>query len=439
MTPLKKILKTLLIFCLFILWGCASSFSSPGESKKATRPPALKGTSKKTFLQNKNHVTHRRIKRHIRPRDTAIHGIQITRLGQKTPGEIAKLFEKFKTYGINTLFFRVFQNRGDAFFKVLPRHAREGVYFKTRHAPVVSNLLPVICRIAHKKGLKVYAWMNTLRATFIRCRGGCGRVALFDIHKNRVVRGKTMSPFDTGVRRRLRGLFADLAKNPIDGILIQDDLILHYSEDMSPAAIRKFKKDSGLKKFKPERLYILGKSPGGGTHLKGYQDEFWKWSTWKSRQLALLLKELIQVIKHVNPKLRVGLNINYEALLAPENALAWFSRDIPTLEKIAHPDYYVVMSYQRQMQRELKKAPEVILGDIKTMVKTAVAIIPNPGRWIFKVQTIDWKTRHPISRKQIRKVLTIIQRAAPVHHCLMPYIPQLLVEKRMARACPSKY
>jgi biofilm PGA synthesis lipoprotein PgaB len=364
---------------------------------------------------------------------------RITRLTEKKPGEIAALFEKFKTHGINTLFFRVFQNPGDAFFRVLPRHAREGVYFKTRYAPVVSDLLPVICRIAHKKGLKIYAWMNTLRATFIRCSNSCKRVFLFDIHKGRIAAGRTMSPFDTRVRRCLRGLYADLAKNPIDGILIQDDLILHYSEDMSPAAIRKFKKDSGLKKFKPERLYILGKNRDGETRLEGYQDAFWKWSTWKSRQLALLLKELTQVIKHVNPKLRTGLNVNYESLLAPENALAWFSRDIPTLEKIARPDYYVVMSYQRQMQRELKKTPEVVLGDIRAMVKTAVAIIPDPGRWIFKVQTIDWKTRHPISQKQIRKVLATIQRAAPVHHCLMPYIPQLLAGKRMARACPSKY
>ena len=429
MKPPKKILKILLVFCLFILWGCASSFSSSGTSKEATQAPP----------QEKNHVTYRRIKRHIRSQGTVIHGIQITRLTEKKPGEIAALFEKFKTHGINTLFFRVFQNRGDAFFRVLPRHAREGVYFKTRYAPVVSDLLPVICRIAHKKGLKIYAWMNTLRATFIRCRGGCGRVSRFDIHKGHSVTGRSMSPFDTNVRRCLRGLYTDLAKTPIDGILIQDDLILHYSEDMSPVAIRKFKKDAGLKKFRPGRLYILGKSPGGKTHLEGYRDEFWKWSTWKSRQLALFLKELIQAVKHTNPRLRMGLNINYEALLAPENALAWFSRDLPTLEKIAHPDYYVVMSYQRQMQRELRKPPEVVLGDIRTMVKTAVAIIPDPGRWVFKVQTIDWKTRHPVSRKQIRKVLAAIQHVAPVHHCLMPYIPQLLVGKRMVRVCPSKY
>jgi len=399
--------KIFLVICFFILWGASPPLSFSQKSK------------------DKNRL--------LKSGDSPIHGIQISRLSEKTPGDIAALFGKFKAHRINTIFFRVFKNRGDADFKILPEHLEEGVYFKTRHAPVVSNLLPVICHIAHKKGLKVYAWMNTLRATFLRCHNRCGRIYFFNIHKNHVVKGKTLSPFNTKVRQSLRKLFADLAKNPVDGILFQDDLVLHYSEDMSPAAVRKFKKDTGLRKFIPRRLYILGKNPSGKVHLKGYQDKFWEWSAWKSRQLALLLGELIRTVKRVNPELRVGLNINYEALLSPENALAWFSRDIPTIEKNAHPDYYVVMSYQRQMQRELGKSPKAILRDIGKMVRTAVAIIPHPGRWIFKVQAIDWKTRHPISRKHIKKVLKAFKHVAPVQDCLMPYIPQLFEMGRSRR------
>jgi len=95
------------------------------------------------------------------------------------------------------------------------------------------------------------------------------------------------------------------------------------------------------------------------------------------------------------------------------------------MEKIAHPDCYVVMSYQRQMQEELEKSETVVLEYIRNMIVTGLKLIPDLKRWVFKVQTIDWQTRKPIAPDQIRLVAATIESTATVDTCLMPYTPDL--------------
>ncbi len=353
-----------------------------------------------------------------------VHSVQITRLHQKSPEGLGRFMKALRGNGIGTIYFRVFQNHGDAFFSVLPCEAEIGIYFKSSYAPLVSDLLPLVCRIAHSQGIKVYAWMNTLKATFLIRGHTLARVGRFDPASGKIVRTKRLSPFDPGVVAGLSGLFSDLARNPIDGILVQDDLTFHYNEDVSPLARRAFERDTGKRILHPRQLYLFERD-GKRVRLKGYRGDFWKWSVWKSHRLALFLNYLIQAAKKVRPSIRVALNINYEALLAPENALAWYSRDIPTLEKFAHPDRYMVMSYQRQMEKELGKPEAVVLQYLNNMVKTAVTLISDPERWVFKIQTIDWKTRQPIDVERIKLVMASIKSAAPVRICLMPYEPFL--------------
>ncbi len=353
--------------------------------------------------------------------------IQVSRLALKTPGAVSPLMEKLKRQGIDALCLRVFQNQGDAYFDILPRKAREGVYFETNQAPMVSNLLPLICREAHRYGIRVYAWMNTLNATtYLKSIPETSRLYVYNVKERQVVKTRRLNLFDPVVRQHLYDLFSDLAENDVDGILIQDDLILHYNEGVGLLATRMYQTDSGGERLDPAQLFRLKRDGLGHWRLEDYQPPFWPWVRWKSRNLALFLRHLIRTIKRVRPSAQVALDVNYELLLSPRNALAWYARDLSVLEEMAHPDQYMVMSYQRQMAEELDKPLSMVSGYIQKMVRRAMEQLPDPNRWIFKIQTIDWKTRHPLPLEEIREMLTSIETTVPVSVCLMPYDPFLV-------------
>ena len=372
---------------LLILLGCSSFFSfswhtekkvgqaTPGVHPRGKRPGAASG---KTM-------------------------VQISRLDLKSPAALPTFMKKLRRHRVDVICFRVFQNRGDAFFRVLPIKAREGVYFRTDRAPLVSNLLPLVCREAHRYGIEVYAWMSTLSANFLRCETAA-RLSRYDLSTKEVAQTRRLNPFDSRVRQCLYDLFSDLAGNELDGILIQDDLILRYNEGVGPLAAREYRDDMGGDSLNPARFYRVANDARGHGHLAGYRPAFWRWTRWKSRRLALVVRRLIRAVKRTQPTVRVALDVPYELLLAPRNALAWYSVDLPTLEEIARPDQYMVMSYQQQMAGELKKPVSAVQGLIEDMVKRAMGEISNPRRWVFKIQTIDWTSRRPIPPKTIREV-----------------------------------
>ncbi len=397
---------------LFVLAGCSSFFSLSWHTEKKVERAYHKRTAGP-------------LKKNI-PR--WCERVQVARLDQRSPTELNLLMTDLKLKGFKIIYFRVFQNPGDVFFHILPPEAPTGVYFKTSHAPMVSNLLPTVCQAAHRHGIKVYAWINTLNATFLHC-SHCGHIWKIDLASGRRIKTSRLSPFDPRVRSCLAGLFKDLARYSIDGILIQDDFVLHYNEDVSPLALHAYQKSMGIHLLHHiRRFYLLRRKGEKGIQIAGYRPSFWSWSKWKNRQLALFLKQLIKTARETNSSVKVAIDVNYESLLSPKNALAWFSRDIPTLERIAHPDQYAVMSYQRQMERELEKSRSEIFHQLRAMVKTALVWIPTPGRWIFKIQTIDWKTHQPIRINMIKATANSITSVAPVHICLMPYAPFLSID-----------
>ena len=81
-------------------------------------------------------------------------------------------FHTLKKMGYNTIILRVFHNRGDRFHNLVKesgrKQSREGVYFSTDQAPIISDILTPACANAHRTGLKIFAWMTTLKANYAR-------------------------------------------------------------------------------------------------------------------------------------------------------------------------------------------------------------------------------------------------------------------------------
>jgi len=342
-------------------------------------------------------------------------------------GKSLELFEKkvkgLKEAGVDTLIFRVFQNRGDRMYKFVIPHHEEGVYFKTEYAPVVDDVLGKLKEIAHRNGVEIFAWMTTRYASygFDSHPEVHGKGYNFETKKLEAAKGFTL--FRPDVLKRLEGLFRDLGSYPIDGILFQDDLILKHNEDFGTEANKAFFKESGFSPH-PDLFYIEPyKSESGKYYVKAYSDQFWVWANWKNRWLMNVAKQLMNAAKESNPRLKFGINLYYETILNHGNGIAWFSQSLQgALEKGF--DYYAIMAYHRQTMNELKMETKKAIDLMTEVAQKAVMSVGDPSRVMMKVQVLDWKNHEVIPTKEVEALLDGILSQGDVSLAFVPYVDQ---------------
>lgn len=325
-----------------------------------------------------------------------------------------------KNAGVNTLIVRAFQNRGDRVYRFSQPQCKIGVYFETSHAPVVDPVLTRIVSIGHRHGLKVFAWMETRKmplhladAEPATALGYCFETRSFKpIH--------AWSIFDETVEKSLIGLYEDVVGSGIDGILIQDDLIMHQYEDFSPKAIALFSKETG-RVLDPQTLYHgVFQDEEGRWLVSRYSDTFWLWARWKNQKLLNLASKLIQAAKAANPEIEVAMNFMYESVTAPNNALAWLSQSLDEAMKLPL-DFYAIMAYHRQMKKELQLSEDDAYNKISTMTATLLNAIDDPHKILMKVQMSDWDTRKEIPVDEANQVFRRINNQGQVSLAFIPY------------------
>ena len=377
------------ILVLFLLF---SAFSAPGQEKPANK-----------------------VKRRV--------CAQIFYLDAKSLEEVEKKVKKLKNAGVDTLIFRVFQYKGGQMYRfATPRH-EEGVYFKTDHAPVVDDVLGKLAEIVHRNGLEIFAWINTRYASY----GLDGNPEYlcksynFETKKVEVTRGLNL--FHPNVLKRLEGLFRDLGRYPIDGILFQDDLILKHNEDFSTDASRAFLKEFGFSPH-PDLFYVEPyKSDTGKYYVRAYTDRFWSWANWKSRWLMNVAQRLMTAAKESNPSLQFGINLYYETALNHSNSVAWFSQSIS--EALGKGfDYYAFMAYHRQAMKELNMDGKKAIDLMAEVSEKAVKAIGDPSRVMMKIQVLDWKGYEVIPKGEIEEVLAAVLNHREVSLAFVPYVEQ---------------
>ena len=335
--------------------------------------------------------------------------------------EVERSVKELKSAGVDTLILKVFQNRGDQMHRfVTPRH-EEGVYFNTEHAPVVDDILGKVADIVHRSGLEVFAWITTRYANYgldglseYRCKS-----YNFETKRTEMARGFNL--FHADVLKRLEGLFRDLGRYPIDGILFQDDLILRHNEDFSPEANKAFLNEFGFLPH-PDVFYIDPyRSESGKYFVKSYTDRFWTWAKWKNRSLMNVAQQLMAAARESNPNLQFGINLYYEAVLNHSNAVGWFSQTLSgAMEKGF--DYYAVMAYHRQTMKELKIEEEGAIRLMAEVARKAVHSIGDPSKVLMKVQVLDWKGHEPLPQKEVERVLDRVLNHGDVSLAFVPYV-----------------
>ena len=367
---------------------------------------------------------------------------QVSYFEEKNIEEVEKSIKELKDAGVDTIILRVFQNKGDRKYKFTKAHHEEGVYFKTEYAPVVDDILSQIAEIVHRNGLELFAWITTRYASYgldghpeYRCKS-----YNFETKKMEVAKGFNL--FHPDVLKRLEGLFRDLGRHPIDGILFQDDLILKHNEDFSTEAQKTFLKEFGYLPH-PDLFYIHPyKSESGKYYVKAYTDHFWTWANWKNRWLMNIAKRLMEAARESNPNLKFAINLYFEAVINEFNGVAWFSQNLSgALENDF--DYYAIMAYHRQAMKNRNIGMKDAIGLMAEATRKAVEAVGDPSRVLMKIWILDWKSNEAVGydlapRKEIEEILTAFLNYGEVSLAFVPYIDQFPLHSFKGKWTTSK-
>jgi tetratricopeptide (TPR) repeat protein len=344
----------------------------------------------------------------------------------KTLEEVEKRMRELKNAGVNTIILRVFQNRGDRMYPFVTASHEEGVYFKTVYAPLVDDLLGKFAEIVHRNGLEIFAWMTTRYANY-GLEGSPGyRCMRYDFETKKMEMARGFNLFHPEVLKRLEGLFRDLGRYPIDGILFQDDLILRHDEDFSPEANQAFLEEFGYLPD-PEVFYIDPyRSEPGKYYVKAYTDRFWTWANWKNRWLMIVAKRLMEASRESNPNLQFAINLYFEAVLNDFNGVAWFSQTLSGALK-NNFDYYAIMAYHRQAMKNRNIEVREAIGLMAEAAQKAIEGVGDPSRVLMKLWILDWNRNEAVSyalapQKEIEEILTAILNLGKVSLAFVPYI-----------------
>lgn len=358
------------------------------------------------------------------PSTRRILGAQVLVFESKDFQETEKNFVNLKKAGVNTVIVRAFQNHGDrAHYFARPRK-NAGVYFETSHAPVVDPVLTKIVSIGHHHGIKVFAWMETRKMPLHLPDPEASRALAYCFETQTLEPIAMWSIFDESVEKKLIGIYKDVVSSGVDGILIQDDLIMYQCEDFSSKAVNLFEKETG-KALNPRALYgNVFMDAEGHWCVSRYSDTFWVWACWKNQKLLDLARKLIRSAKAVNPEIEVAMNFMYESVTDPKNALAWLSQSLAEATKLPI-DYYAIMAYHRQMKKELHLSEEGAYDKISNMTATLLGLVDDPYKILMKVQLTDWETRKQIPPYEANQVFKRINSQGKVSLAFIPYSPPI--------------
>jgi len=322
--------------------------------------------------------------------------------------EFEREVEVMKSLGVNVVIFRVFGNKGDRIYKFANPKSEFGVYFKTSHSPVIDDILGQVTRIAHRHKLKIFAWMTTRHATY----GAKGDVmdTAYSFTKKDYITVPKLDLFNDVAVWELQQIYLDLAKYPIDGILIQDDFVIRHMEGFGTEARVQYLSEFG-KDVEAKNMYSeLEVKPDGRVKRIVYAEEFWEFQEWKNKRLILVSDELISSVRETNPNIRFALNVGYELFYKPKNALAWYAHDDRLARKF---DYVAIMAYQDQIMKELDIGLDEVCDLAIENAEDAISVMGGPEKVIMKVQTLNWDTKKDLPMREVRYVYKKVKSVSP--------------------------
>ena len=270
--------------------------------------------------------------------------------------------------GVNTVALQVFSDEDIV-----------GVYWDSEIAPVREDILGEFVSVAHENGLSVFAWMTTLDMPWVYEEYPEMRLKRNDGGKITTDTGwyDRVSPCSSEHRAYVADVFTEIVRNyDIDGFLLQDDLYWGSDEVFDEFTRNEYFKYTG-------RVLTV----------KAAQSDAFHW--WKSEWLTLVVKEVNDAVKEVDPGVRLAVNVYAGCPLDKPWCLSSFGQDYDALS--LNSDYMAIMAYPVLSG----ESPEWV-GDVATL---ALARERAGKETIIKVQVVDWDVGEDVDADDVRKAL----------------------------------
>jgi len=310
-------------------------------------------------------------------------------------------FNKLNEVGFSKIIVRAFLNnmkKGGILFK--------NKYFKMAY-PGFSNIM----KKNKNRNFLFWGWLISKNYDWQEDKNNFDK----KYYKGRSVQIRKLDLFNPKVRKMVASVFQSITKLGVDGILIQDDLVFKSNEGFSKRGMKMFSELSRVPAM--EKLMMKSGSP--------YNI---KWIEIKKSIINKLLKKIIRDCKMINPKIKIGINIYYEASILKKESDEWHSQN---LKRIADTgiDFIYLMMYHRQMKRELKFDKEKMKILFRKGIEYAYMIAGD--KLVVKMETFDWKSKRIIPIEEMKEYIRLIPKKVkricftPVKNASIKYLEEL--------------
>ncbi|MDR2870333.1 MAG: poly-beta-1,6-N-acetyl-D-glucosamine N-deacetylase PgaB [Deferribacteraceae bacterium] len=344
-----------------------------------------------------------------------LSGVQIFVLSPEYGRDYDRFFVDMADKGVDTVFFRVFHNAKDRVHGYADNPCPQGgVYFATQNACTVSDMLPDVVAAGRRHGVAVYAWMATRSLSFLKTPATMSQ----SFTPTGFTEGYGAKIFDGRVRETLKRLMKDIARTGVDGILLQDDYIMKYTEGADRLACNKFTTDTGVA-CNATSFFDLRANTDGSLRFGSATPNGQLWYRWKAAQLQNLFAEMRNQTRIINPNMKWALNVYYETPIYPDQGLAWYAQDLKGMWD-AGADYIAVMAYQEQIMKEKNLDRGGFLNFISELSAASLDSVNSNARVIFKVQATEFGTGRPVNVQELNLLCNRLNREGAVSIVQLP-------------------
>ncbi|MCK4888782.1 MAG: family 10 glycosylhydrolase [Candidatus Aminicenantes bacterium] len=287
-------------------------------------------------------------------------------------------FNKLHNAGFDKIIVRSFLNNGKY----------GGLLFENDSFRIAYPGFSKIIKKNRKRKFRLWGWLITRNYDWLGNN---------DLYDTGFIKGekqwiRKLNLFDPDARELVIGVFRSIVKLGVDGILIQDDLSIKSDEGFSLIGMKTFSDSSGVPA--KEKLMMDSGSPYN-----------LKWIKIKKKIINEFLAEIVRECKSVNPDIKIGVNVFYEASIQKRNSNEWHSQDLTGISG-SGVDLIYLMMYHRQMKRELKLGSNKIKKLFSEGIENAYKIAGD--RLVVKLETYDWNKSEIIPLKEMVEFIDLI-------------------------------
>jgi hypothetical protein len=295
--------------------------------------------------------------------------------------------------GVDRIILRVFENEP----------GREGgLLFFNSVFRVLNPVLEHAIAEFDRTDIDLFAWMITRKFSWLENT----RLYDFEYDSGRKKQVPKLDVFNPEAVARIMKVYRELAAKDIQGILIQDDFFLRHNEGVSPWGKAAFIEGTGWTAREEDML--LKDTP-----------KYRHWLGVKRGRINEVLRQIVSECKKVNPDLKVGMNVYYETPFFVRQAEAWYAHNLNDIVS-SGIDYVYLMSYHRQMKREMGLTESENRALFQKILYRARSVCGD--KLIPKFQIRDWQTGARIPWQEVRAYIDLLP-AGTGRICLTPVKP----------------